>query len=184
MAEKPKRKLSWKAWAGIAAAVVVVGSIGNALNGDDEAPAPSPVVAASASAAPSSSPVPNRAKVEPAAATPTAEKKLSNEDWAEKKYQDWLDSRGVKSHTEILAADSTSVQGYLVSAEAPTYGTVVFTAQLTSNEATKLHLENAASSVLNLIGFEDEEVERVEIVTADSQVRGVANRRDSALLNQ
>ncbi len=38
-------------------------------------------------------------------------------------------------------------------------------------------------AVLQLVGYEDESLDRVEIVTADDLVRGVANRSGSPLLN-
>lgn len=108
---------------------------------------------------------------------------VAESDYADEIYASWLESRGVSSSTEILMQNPSGVQGYLVSAESPSTGTVVFTAQLTKGDVTKDELKQAAMAVLQLVGFDDESLTRVEIVTADSLVRGVANRRDSPLLN-
>ena len=60
----------------------------------------------------------------------------------------------------------------------------MFTAQLTEADVDKAEAEQAAMAVLNLVGLSDDSVDRVEIVTADSAVRGVANRNDSPMLNK
>ena len=105
------------------------------------------------------------------------------QEYADSVYNAWLENYGATSNTEILSQLPESVQGYLVSAESPVPGTVVFTAQLSENDVTKAELEQTAMAVLQLVGYTDESLDRVEVVTADSLVRGVANRTDSPLLN-
>ncbi|AIY01167.1 hypothetical protein ART_1568 [Arthrobacter sp. PAMC 25486] len=112
-----------------------------------------------------------------------AAEKAAEVDYGQQVYDAWLESRGVTSSTELLMANPENIQGYLVSAESPSPGTVVFTAQVTKGEVTKAELEQGAMAVLQLVGFDDETLDRVEIKTADSLVRGVANRHDSLLLN-
>lgn len=104
------------------------------------------------------------------------------ENYGKKVYKEWLVSRGVKSNVVLLNESPGSVQSYLVSAESPATGTAVFTAQLTEDDVDKSELMQAAMAVLQLVGYSDESLARVEIVTADGLVRGVANRRDSPLL--
>lgn len=106
----------------------------------------------------------------------------AKENYGQSIYAEWLAARGVTSPVEILAQSPGSVQGYLVSAESPSSGTAIFTAQVTSNDVDKEELKQAAMAVLNLVGYENKSLERVEIVTADSLSRGVANRYDSKLL--
>ena len=113
-----------------------------------------------------------------------AERAETNQAWADEKYDALLENYGVKSQSELLAQNPESVQSYLVSAESPSSGTVVFTAQLTEADVDKAEVEQAAMAVLNLVGLSDDSVDRVEIVTADSAVRGVANRNDSPMLNK
>lgn len=111
--------------------------------------------------------------------TPTED----NAVYAQRIYDAWLTSRGATTQLEVLEQSPGNPQGYLVSAESPVVGTVVFTAQLTKDDVTKDELKATAMAVLQLVGFDDETVDRIEIVTADSLLRGVANRRDSPLLN-
>lgn len=113
-----------------------------------------------------------------------AERAETNQAWADEKYDSLLENYGVKSQSELLTQNPASVQSYLVSAESPSSGTVVFTAQLTEADVDKAEAEQAAMAVLNLVGLSDDSVDRVEIVTADSAVRGVANRNDSPMLNK
>lgn len=119
------------------------------------------------------------AKAKTAAEGATAAKQAAGQ----KYFNAWLTSRGASSSAEVLLQSPGNVQGYLVSAESPSPGTAVFTAQLTKNDVTKAELEQAAMAVLQLVGYDDESLDRVEIVTADSLLRGVANRHDSPLLN-
>ena len=103
---------------------------------------------------------------------------------AGKKYFDaWLESRGASTSAEVLLQSPDNLQGYLVSAESPVSGTAVFTAQVTKGEFSKADYKQAAMAVLQLVGYGDDSLDRVEIVSADSLDRGVANRRDSPLLN-
>lgn len=99
MVDRPKKKLSWKAWAGIAAGVIVLGSIGNAMNGGDSPSAAKPETTTTASAEPTvikeSAPA-----IEPAAEVvdPEAEAKAA----AAKKVAD------AKAAEEKKAADKAS----------------------------------------------------------------------------
>ncbi|HCJ55445.1 MULTISPECIES: hypothetical protein [Glutamicibacter] len=120
----------------------------------------------------------------PAQSTDAQAQEGGGQKWADKQYDSFLLNYGVKSQEELLSQNSGSVQSYLVSAESPSTGTVVFTAQLTGDDVDQAEVDKAALAVLNLIGFSDDEVDRVEIVTADSKIRGAANRGDSPLLSK
>lgn len=131
----------------------------------------------------SSAPAVTEAETEaPESAPEETDPSASGQEYADATYAAWLASYGAQSNTEILAQLPESVQGYLVSAESPVPGTVVFTAQLTEGDVEEAELDETAMAVLQLVGYEDESLDRVEVVTADSLARGVANRRDSPLL--
>ncbi|MFM9430080.1 hypothetical protein [Arthrobacter sp. MP_2.3] len=147
-----------------------------------EAPQATPIVAAPAPPVTTEAPAAPAPPAAPAAPAPSAAPPAV--DYGAKVYAAWLAARGAKDSAEVLMQSPGGVQGYLVSAESPSPGTAVFTAQLTKSDVDKDELEKAAMAVLQLAGFDDKELDRVEIVTADSLARGVANRRDSPLLNQ
>lgn len=188
---KPVKIILWIV-GGIVGLFIFFAILGSLIGTDDEpagnAATPSSTPSASASDAPSSTPTTARSEAaevsEPEASPEVAAPEASGREYADSVYNAWLSSRGVASNTDILLQSPESVQGYLVSAESPTTGTVVFTAQLAKGDVTKAELEQAAMAVLQLVGVTDESLDRVEVVTADSVVRGVANRRDSLLLNQ
>lgn len=180
------KKILFGILGGIVALIIIA-----ALAGDPEPDTPQAQPTATAqSEAPASSKATEEAskkpkeepqeKVETEAPEPTD----TGQKWADKQYASFLENYGVKSQTELLKQNAASVQSYLVSAESPSSGTVVFTAQLTESDVDKAELKQAAMAVLNLIGYSDDSVDRVEIVTADSLVRGTANRYDSPLLNR
>lgn len=104
--------------------------------------------------------------------------------WADSMYKSWLTSMGVKRPLEILEHSPASIQGFVNGVESPSTGTLVFTVQVTQGEVDKAELERSAMAMLQIIGYDHSDVDRVELVTADSLKRAVANRRDSPLLNR
>lgn len=202
---KKKKKFGWKLWVGIIAGILLISAIGNAMGGNSNQNAASPTntssPAAEASATPSSPPASTpQATVEnnqsDAAATSSSAKEESQQAssesvssttgdaWAQEMYQFWLTSMGIKSPLEILKANPESAQAFVNGVESPSAGTLVFTVQLTEKDIDKEELERSAMAMLNIIGYENKDVERVEIVTADSLKRGVANRYNSPMLNR
>lgn len=113
-----------------------------------------------------------------------AEAEKKSETWADDMYQYWLTNLGVKTPLEILEFEPTSIQAFVNGVESPSMGTLVFTVQVTENEVDKEELKRSAMAMLQIIGYEHEELDRVELVTADSLKRGVANRYNSPLLNR
>lgn len=198
MVDKPKKKLSWKAWTAIAVGVIVLGSIGNAMSDGGEPSTAAPGVSATPSDDPSVAAASKMAeqdakKAEKEASRAKAAKEQDakvaalekeNQDWADDMYSYWLSSLNIKSPLEILDNSPHSVQGFVNGAASPVVGTLVLTAQVTENDVDQAELDRSSKAILQIIGYDHEDVDRVELVTADGSKRGVANRRDSLLLNK
>lgn len=105
------------------------------------------------------------------------------QEWANEKLSDMWTLYGVSSQAEMITSDPGHLQSYIVSAEAPSDGILVLTAQVTKDETNKAELNSTAHAILNTLGTEDETLDRVEVVTADGVARGTVNRAESELLN-
>lgn len=115
------------------------------------------------------------------------DREAANKQFAETVEKEWLANVGHDSFTELLTDPdwpADSLTGYIASVESPSSGTVVVTVQVTEDEVTKEELEQLAMQGLNLVGYDNEDLERVEAVTADGLLRGVANRYDSPVLSK
>ncbi|MBG6083284.1 hypothetical protein [Zhihengliuella flava] len=201
---KGKKLLLWIGGGivGLFAVIMIIGAIGlsNEPGGFDaavesmqaEESAQAEEEAEAAEATPSS----DNASTEPTAAptTPADETEgsapadtnssESKEEFADRISEAYLDGAGEASYAAILNRDSTLILGYTNGVESPSAGTVILTVQLTETEVVEEELDKAATAFMNIAGYAEDDLDRVEIVTSDSSVRGVANRHDNALLNQ
>ncbi len=91
---------------------------------------------------------------------------------------------GVNSFTDLLSTLPGSLAGTIASIDSPSTGTVVITVQVTKDDTSRSELDAFARASLSLVGQQVPDLDRVEAVTADSLLRGVANRRDIPLLNR
>ncbi|MDP2181386.1 MAG: hypothetical protein Q8K99_02295 [Actinomycetota bacterium] len=125
---------------------------------------------------PSTQPVPD----EP---TPQAE---PNSELAKRTEEAALEAFGVDSFTELLGAEGMegSLVPYISGFEVVGGDTVQVTVQLTRNDVAREELERTAFTIHSLTGEQVEDLNRVEVWTADRELYGVSNRRDVPLLNR
>lgn len=106
-------------------------------------------------------------------------------DVADRAAEAVLTAFGVDTFQDILFAEGAegSLLGYISRWES-VGSTAIFTVQLTKTDVTKEELERAAFNIHSLVGQQVEDLDRVEVKTADSELRGISNRRDVPILNQ
>lgn len=138
MSEKPKKKLSWKAWAGIGVAVIVIGSITGAFNNDTPTEADAPT--APAYAAPTMSAEESQA-AEEAKAKKAAEKEAKKAEKAQAKADEKAkaekESREKASTPEGRIELASGIDTLEVSISDGTNGDVIFASFKISDNLTK-----------------------------------------------
>ncbi|MDZ4179905.1 MAG: hypothetical protein U1E29_11860 [Coriobacteriia bacterium] len=109
-----------------------------------------------------------------------------NSDLAKRTEAGVLAAFGADSFTELVGAGGMedSLIPFIVSFEDAGVDTVKVTVQLTRDSATKEELEQTAFAIHSLTGEQIEDLNRVEVWTADGELYGVSNRWDVPLLNR
>ena len=168
--KKPWYKKLW-IW-GIVAAVVLIGGIGNAINGGTPETQPEPTVTAEASA-------PEETEAEPVAEEPTEEAPVA--DLAARTHAEYLNAWGVSDLIELAGAEGVTIAAYAIYEwEDIGAGTIRVYVQenLTKDEAVYL-----GENVLSLTGLNIEDLDTVVIRGADG-IDVNTYRRNVPLLNQ
>ena len=194
--KNPKKKRNWKLWGGIIAAVVIVAAASQAGGGDDRSTANTAsdesksVEKSAIDDTEKKSGNTNKKEVKKAESKKDAKKQEpedSRQKWADKIYKAWLTTVGIKQPLDLLEIEERvgddvlwAVNGH----ESPSEGTLVLTIQLRGDDVENEELTRSAEKVMNLAGYDNKDLKRVEVVTADLAKRGAFNRHDSLLLNR
>lgn len=188
MSEAPKKKLSWKAWAGIGVAVIVIGSITGAFNNDTPTEADAPT--SPAYVAPTMSAEESQA-AEEAKAKKAAEKEAKKAEKAQKKaskekataqlpkdvQKAWLDGLGGLGSFQEFKVEDTSLIPYISQIKPIDQNTVRVTVQVPTASMTDIEkdemksmMQKVGKGCLNIGGFEIPELTSCEIETADLNI--------------
>ncbi|MFB0835685.1 hypothetical protein ACX8Z9_04590 [Arthrobacter halodurans] len=98
------------------------------------------------------------------------------QDLADRVEKEWLDAWMVESPSEIAAQRPEMLAGYVVDWESTSDGMVDVMLSVGSHQVPQHELDNLAHSIMTLVGLDVEDLNRVEVRTADWKGKAVAYR--------